>query len=57
MRRVFLVGIAIWAVALVVCLVLWRMEILGTTPVWSCVAGLALGVIGLVWQRLRGGRT
>ena len=51
MRRVFAAGIGIWAAALVVCIVLWRTGVSGTVPVWSCVAGLALGVIGLVWER------
>ena len=56
MRRVFLIGMAVWALALVVCVVLWRTDVIGTTPVWSCVAGLALGVVGLVWERLGGSR-
>ncbi|WP_298461845.1 DUF2530 domain-containing protein [uncultured Cellulomonas sp.] len=51
MRRVFAVGIALWSVALVVCAVLWRTGAAGTVPVWSCAAGLALGVMGMIWER------
>lgn len=54
MRRVFVVGIVAWTVALVVTGVLWRLGAVGPVPVWSCVAGMALGVIGLVWERVRG---
>jgi Protein of unknown function (DUF2530) len=54
MRRVFVVGIVAWLVALVVMGVLWRAGAIGTTPLWSCVAGLALGVAGLAWERMRG---
>jgi Protein of unknown function (DUF2530) len=57
MRRVFLVGLLLWTVALVVCLVLWLTGATGTTPVWTCVAGLAVGLVGLVWERLGGGRS
>lgn len=51
LRRVVLAGMGIWAVALVVCLLLWW---LGDAPVVSlavCGAGLALGVLGLDWDR------
>ncbi|GAA2726475.1 DUF2530 domain-containing protein [Cellulomonas aerilata] len=54
MRRVILAGIAAWVVALVVTAVLWRLEMVSSTPVWSCVAGTALGVLGLGWERVRG---
>ena len=54
MRRVFVVGIAAWLVVLAVLTVLWRMGVVDSTPVWSCVAGATLGVVGLVWERTRG---
>jgi Protein of unknown function (DUF2530) len=53
MRRVFLVGIALWLVGLVVTAVLWRAGSLSPTPVWTCAAGAALGGVGLAWERLR----
>jgi hypothetical protein len=54
MRRVFLVGIGAWLLALVVTAVLWWMGAMSTTPVWSCVAGALLGLVGLAWERIRG---
>lgn len=51
MRRVILTGLALWAVALVVAVALWRAGTITSTPVWSCVAGMALGLFGLVWER------
>jgi hypothetical protein len=54
MRRVFLVGIGVWLVALAVTAALWWFGGASTTPVWSCVAGVALGVVGLAWERVRG---
>lgn len=51
MRRVFAAGAAIWAIALVVCAVLWRTGTIDAVPVWSCAAGLALSFVGLVWDR------
>jgi len=53
MRRVFAVGIGLWAVALAVCAVLWRVGAAGTIPLWSCGAGLVLGLVGLLWERGR----
>ena len=54
MQRVVLVGVAIWVVALVVLAVLWRAGVVGTTPLWSCVAGAALGLAWLGWEKARG---
>ena len=56
MRRVILTGLALWTVGLVVTVVLWRAGTITSTPVWSCVAGMALGVFGLVWERGHRGR-
>ncbi len=52
MRRVFLVGLAVWVVALGVFAALWVAGVVGTTPLWTCVAGIVLGFAGLVWDRL-----
>lgn len=52
MRKVFLVGLALWVVALVVAVVLWLVGVVTTTPVWSCMAGVALGLVGLGWERV-----
>jgi hypothetical protein len=54
MRRVFLVGIGAWLIALVVTAALWWVGAASTTPVWSCIAGAALGLVGLAWERVRG---
>jgi len=53
MRRVFLVGLVLWAVALAGAAVLWRTGVITSTPVWSCAAGVGLGFVGLAWERLR----
>jgi hypothetical protein len=50
--RVVLLGIALWAVALVVLLFLGeRVDRLWT---WTCVAAIALGILGLGIMRLQG---
>ncbi len=50
--RVVLVGIALWAVALVVLLVLGdRVERMWT---WTCLAAIALGTLGLWIMKLQG---
>jgi hypothetical protein len=50
--RVVLVGIALWAVALVVLLLLGdRVERMWT---WTCVAAIGLGLLGLWIMKLQG---
>jgi len=50
--RVVLIGIALWAVALVVLLVLGhRVDRLWT---WTCVVAIGLGFLGLGVMRLQG---
>lgn len=51
MRRVILVGLALWGLGLAVVVVLWVAGTITATPVWSCAAGMALGLAGLVWER------
>lgn len=45
-RKAFLAGTIAWVIALVVTIVV------GTEPwlVWTCMAGLAIGLIGLGWS-------
>ncbi len=50
LRVVLLAGMALWAVALVVCAVLLVTGTLGPRPVTTCAAGLVLGVAGLWWE-------
>jgi Na+/melibiose symporter-like transporter len=49
-RKVLLVGIALWIAALAVMLVLLQpiIEAGAIWMLWTCVAGLALGVVGLL---------
>ncbi|HWS57293.1 MAG TPA: DUF2530 domain-containing protein [Actinotalea sp.] len=54
--RVFRWGIALWGVALVVTGVLALTGRLDAQPVAVCVAGLAIGVGALVWERGRSRR-
>jgi hypothetical protein len=51
LRRVMLAGIAVWAVALVGALVLLATGAQDGTGVAVCGAGLALGGLGLLWER------
>jgi len=51
LRRVVLVGMAVWLVALVPCVLLGSLTDVGWTPVWVCLAGLVLGGLGLDWTR------
>jgi Protein of unknown function (DUF2530) len=52
MRKVFLVGTVLWVVALAAAALLWVTGVITSTPVWSCAAGVVIGVVGLVWARL-----
>ncbi|HEY0214945.1 MAG TPA: DUF2530 domain-containing protein [Cellulomonas sp.] len=56
LRPVVLVGMGLWAVALVVALVLWLTGVTGPNGPLTCAAGLVLGVLGLGWVRRRPGR-
>ncbi len=56
LRPVVLTGIAAWALALVVTLLLWAFDVAGPLPAATCVAGMLLGVLGLDWVRRRPGR-
>lgn len=51
LRRVILVGLAAWTVALVVALVLLVAGARDGEGVAVCLAGIALGGLGLVWER------
>lgn len=51
LRRVLLVGIVAWAVALAVALVLLATGAQDAESVAVCGAGLALGGLGLLWER------
>jgi len=49
LARVTVVGCALWALALVVCLVLAGTGTTGWLPVAVCATGLALGGLGYLW--------
>ena len=49
LRQVVLVGTGLWLVALVPCILLAALTRLGWTPVRVCLAGVALGALGLNW--------
>ncbi|OLT48077.1 DUF2530 domain-containing protein [Cellulosimicrobium sp. CUA-896] len=51
LRVVILAGMALWAVALVVCAVLLVTGTIGPRAVATCAAGLVLGVAGLWWEK------
>lgn len=47
----FLVGLGAWVVALVVTWIRWRVGDGTSTSVWTCVAGVAGGLVALMWAR------
>jgi hypothetical protein len=47
-------GTVLWAVALVVVALVVRPD--DARPVWTCVAGIGLGLFGLLYIRRRGSR-
>lgn len=51
LKVVLLAGMALWAVALVVCAVLLMTGTLGPRAVATCAAGLVLGLAGLWWEK------
>lgn len=51
LTKVFLVGLGAWVVALVVTWFRWRSGDVASTSVWTCVAGVVLGLVALVWAR------
>ena len=51
LRVVILAGMALWTVALVVCAVLLVTGTLAPRAVATCAVGLALGALGLGWER------
>jgi hypothetical protein len=51
LRVVLLAGMAMWAVALVVCVVLLVTGAIGPRAVATCGVGLVLGVAGLGWEK------
>ena len=52
LRRVILIGTAVWSVALVIECIRWATATDGAARgVAICVAGIALGAYGLVWVR------
>jgi hypothetical protein len=54
MRPVTLTGIGAWVVALLVASVLWFVGDVPIRVVWTCGAGVVLGLVGLVLVRGRG---
>jgi hypothetical protein len=51
LRRVVIIGMALWAVAAVVCGVLWWLTDLPGTTLAVCGTGVLLGLVGLSWER------
>ncbi|NCT90557.1 DUF2530 domain-containing protein [Cellulomonas sp. APG4] len=50
LRTVFLVGIAVWLLALVVSVVLTATDHLDGRIPWICVTGAVLGLLALAWE-------
>ena len=58
-RKAFLVGLALWVAALVVLLIFIQPLTAAGNGwwLWTCVAGLALGLVGIVYTHWRHGRS
>ena len=54
LRRVFLVGTALWLVALVVCATLAAAGSVTARTVATCATGAALGALAVLWAQRRG---
>ena len=54
LARVMGVGTSVWGLALVVTGVLWSLGVVPGAWVWVAAAGIALGLIGVVWARRNG---
>ena len=50
LRKVFMFGTALWAIALVVCMILLAFGIHAERAQTMCAAGTVVGVIMLVWE-------
>jgi hypothetical protein len=57
-RKAMLVGITLWLIALATLLVLLPQVTAAGLGwwLWVCVAGIALGIIGILYTHARGGR-
>ena len=51
-RKAVLVGLVLWVVALVIVLIVAP----GMPAIWTCIVGLALGLLGLVYTQVRHAR-
>jgi hypothetical protein len=51
LRHVILGGMVLWALAAGVTGGLWAAGLVAANVLWTCVAGVALGVVGLLWDR------
>ncbi len=52
-RTAVLVGLVLWIVALVALLLVPTLADSNGWALWSCVAGIALGVLGLIYTSIR----
>ncbi|BDZ42666.1 DUF2530 domain-containing protein [Paraoerskovia sediminicola] len=51
LRPILLVGIAVFVVAGIVCGLLMILDVTALRHVLICVAGVSLGLVGLVWEK------
>ena len=50
LRKVFLIGTAVWMAALIVCAMLLALHVPALKELVVCVAGVLVGIILLVWE-------
>ncbi|MCI1218072.1 DUF2530 domain-containing protein [Bifidobacterium crudilactis] len=51
LRKVFVIGTALWSLALVVAVILWLTGIETLGPALVCAAGVVIGLLLLGWER------
>ena len=52
LRRVFLAGMALWLIALVVCVALMTLRIPTGDALWVIISGLGVGIALLIWEKI-----
>lgn len=50
LRKVFLIGTAVWMAALIVCAMLLALHVPALKELVVCVAGVLVGIILLIWE-------
>ena len=50
LRKVFLIGTALWTAALIICAMLLALHVLVLRELVVCAAGVFIGIVLLIWE-------